>query len=161
MGVASCGKTTVGEALAARLGAAFTEGDRLHPRSNVEKMTAGVPLTDDDRWPWLTLVGEALKGDGGHIASCSALKRAYREHITAKAGRPVAFIFLDGTQNLLERRIAAREGHFMPPSLLVSQLATLEPPAAEEHAHRFDVGRPLEEIIADASDWLMHTQERP
>ena len=87
MGVASCGKTSVGEALAARLGVQFTEGDRLHPKANVEKMSGGIPLTDEDRWPWLTLVGESLKGETGHITSCSALKRAYRDHIAAMAER--------------------------------------------------------------------------
>ncbi|WP_373502648.1 gluconokinase [Aestuariivirga sp.] len=155
MGVASCGKTSVGEMLAERLGAVFTEGDRLHPKANVEKMSAGIPLTDDDRWPWLGAVGEALQGDGGRIASCSALKKAYREHIAAKAGRPVAFVFLDGSRELLERRIAARKGHFMPPSLLASQLATLERPGPDERARAFDIARPVEEIAAEAGAWLL------
>ena len=158
MGVASCGKTSVGEALAARLGASFTEGDRLHPKVNVEKMSAGVALTDEDRWPWLTQVGESLQGNGGRIASCSALKRAYREHIIAKAGRPVAFVFLDGSRSLLEQRIAARKGHFMPPALLASQLDTLERPAADERAKTFDIARPVDEIVAEASAWPMQVQ---
>jgi gluconokinase len=160
MGVASCGKTSVGEALAAKLGAAFIEGDRLHPQVNVEKMSAGVPLTDDDRWPWLALVGESLQGRDGRIASCSALKRAYREQIIAKAGRPVAFVFLEGSRDLLEQRIAGRKGHFMPPSLLASQLATLERPAMDERARAFDIARPVEEIVAEASAWLLQMQER-
>lgn len=160
MGVASCGKTSVGEALAARLGVAFTEGDRLHPKANVDKMSAGTPLTDEDRWPWLALVGQSLQGREGRIASCSALKRAYREHIAAKAGRPVAFIFLDGSRELLESRIAARKGHFMPPSLLASQLATLERPTADESARAFDVARSVDEIAAEASAWLMQLQEQ-
>lgn len=159
MGVASCGKTSVGEALATGLGATFTEGDKLHPKANVEKMSAGVPLSDDDRWPWLMLVGESLQGREGRIASCSALKRTYREHITAKAGRPVAFVFLDGTRDLLEQRIAARKGHFMPPSLLASQLATLERPRPDECAKPFDIARPIEEIVAEAAAWLMQMQE--
>ena len=160
MGVASCGKTSVGEALATRLGAHFTEGDRLHPKANVDKMSAGIPLTDEDRWPWLALVGESLKGDAGRIASCSALKRAYREHIAAKAGRPVAFVFLDGSRELLESRIAARKGHFMPPSLLASQLATLERPSAGEHAKAFDIAQSVDEIVAEASAWLTQLQEQ-
>ena len=159
MGVASCGKTSVGEALAAGLGATFTEGDRLHPKANVDKMSAGIPLTDDDRWPWLTLIGETLRGRDGRIASCSALKRAYREHIIAKAGRRVAFIFLDGSSTILEQRIAARKGHFMPPSLLASQLATLERPGSDELARAFDIARPVEEIVAEASAWLMQGQD--
>lgn len=159
MGVASCGKTSVGEALAARLGALFTEGDRLHPKANVEKMSAGFPLTDEDRWPWLAQVGESLQGREGRIASCSALKRAYREHIIAKAGRPVAFVFLDGSRALLEQRIAARKGHFMPPSLLASQLATLERPAPDELANAFDIARSVDEIVAEASAWLMQSKE--
>jgi gluconokinase len=159
MGVASCGKTSVGEALAARLGALFTEGDRLHPKANVEKMSAGFPLTDEDRWPWLAQVGESLQGREGRIASCSALKRAYREHIIAEAGRPVAFVFLDGSRALLEQRIAARKGHFMPPSLLASQLATLERPAPDELANAFDIARSVDEIVAEASAWLMQSKE--
>jgi gluconokinase len=159
MGVASCGKTSVGEALAARLGVEFTEGDKLHPPANVEKMSAGIPLTDIDRQPWLTRVGESLRGPSGHITSCSALKRAYRQHIAAKAGRAVAFVFLDGSHELLAQRITARKGHFMPPSLLASQLATLEPPGADECARAFDIARPVDEVVAEAYAWLMQLQE--
>jgi gluconokinase len=161
MGVASCGKTSVGEALAKRLGAAFTEGDRLHPKANVEKMSAGIPLTDEDRWPWLEQVGAALQGEAGRIASCSALKRAYRERIAACAGRPVWFVFLDGSRALLEQRIAARSNHFMPASLLASQLATLERPGANERAMAFDIAQPIDTIVASASDWLLSRTEAP
>jgi gluconokinase len=160
MGVASCGKTVVGEALAARLGAVFIEGDRLHPKTNVEKMSAGVALTDEDRWPWLGQVGEALRGGEGRIASCSALKRSYRNHIAANAQRPVAFVFLNGSRTLLEQRIAARKGHFMPPSLLDSQLATLEPPARDERAKAFDIARPVDEIVEKACAWLLQQQDQ-
>lgn len=159
MGVASCGKTSVAEALAAKLGAAFIEGDKLHPKANVEKMSAGIPLNDDDRRPWLTLVGTSLQGREGCIVSCSALKRAYREKITAKAGRPVAFVFLDGARDVLEKRMAARQNHFMPPSLLASQLATLERPGSDELAKAFDIARPVDEIVANASAWLLQLQE--
>lgn len=159
MGVASCGKTTVGEALAARLRAHFIEGDRLHPKANIEKMSAGIPLTDEDRWPWLGLVGASLQGPGGCVASCSALKRAYREHIAKSAGRPVYFVFLDGSREHLERRIAARKDHFMPPSLLASQLAALQRPAPDERAKAFDVSRPVDEIVAQASAWLLQPME--
>lgn len=160
MGVASCGKTVVGEALAAKLGVVFIEGDRLHPKANVEKMSAGVALTDADRWPWLSQIGEALQGGEGRIASCSALKRAYRNHIAAHAMRPVAFVFLNGTRPLLEQRIAARKGHFMPPSLLESQLATLEPPANDERAKAFDIAGPVDEIVAQACAWLLQQQDQ-
>lgn len=160
MGVASCGKTAVGEALAARLGAAFVEGDRLHPAANIKKMSAGIPLTDEDRWPWLELVGEALRGEGGTIASCSALKKSYRDCIRAKAGRTVAFVFLDGDPEILKARIAGRTGHFMPPSLLDSQLATLERPSADECARAFDIARPVDVIADESAAWLLRQQER-
>jgi gluconokinase len=155
MGVASCGKTSVGEALAAALGAGFVEGDRLHPPANVAKMSTGNPLTDEDRWPWLDLVGEALAGENGTIASCSALKRAYRDRIRARAQRPVAFVFLDGGRVVLQTRIAARKGHFMPASLLDSQLATLERPSADELARAFDIEQPVQLIVAQARQWLL------
>jgi gluconokinase len=159
MGVTACGKTSVGEALAARLGVAFTEGDRLHPCANIAKMSAGAALTDEDRWPWLSLVGESLRGTAGHVTSCSALKRAYRAHIAAAASRAVAFVFLDGGEAVLAQRIAVRRGHFMPPSLLASQLATLERPGPDERARRFDVSRPVDDIVAEACAWLMQREE--
>lgn len=155
MGVASCGKTSVAEALAARLGAGFIEGDKLHPKANIEKMSAGIALNDDDRWPWLQSVGEALRGHAGMVASCSALKRIYRERIAKAAERPVAFVFLDGDRETLQHRIAARQGHFMPASLLDSQLATLERPGADELARRFDVSNPVPIIAKEARQWLL------
>jgi gluconokinase len=155
MGVASCGKTSVGEALAEALGAQFTEGDKLHPATNISKMSAGTPLTDEDRWPWLAEVGKSLKGSGGKIASCSALKKIYRQHIAEAAGRPVAFVFLDGSRELLARRIADRKGHFMPPTLLDSQLKTLEPPGADERALRLDIQEPVAMLVERARLWLL------
>ncbi len=155
MGVTSCGKTTVGEALATALHAeVFIEGDKLHPPANIAKMSAGIPLTDDDRWPWLTRIGNELAGTGCKVASCSALKRAYRERITIAASRPVAFIFLSGSRELLAERIAARKGHFMPPSLLDSQLATLEIPAPDELAVTIDIALPVAEQVARAAQFL-------
>jgi gluconokinase len=154
MGVTSCGKTTVGEALAASLGACFTEGDRLHPPENIAKMSAGVPLSDADRWPWLALIGAALRGDDGHVASCSALKRAYRAAIAEAAGRPVRFVHLHGTAKVLRARIAGRKGHFMPPSLLDSQLATLEMPGADEDAVTIDVDQEPEALVQRALEFL-------
>jgi gluconokinase len=155
MGVASCGKTVVGEALARALGLPFVEGDRLHPPSNIAKMSAGTPLTDDDRWPWLGEIGLALRGESGIIASCSALKRSYREAIARAAGRPVTFIHLAGSRELLEQRIAERKGHFMPPSLLESQLRTLEPPAQDERALRLDINAPVAELVERARAYLL------
>ena len=132
MGVTSCGKTTMGEALAKALGVKYIEGDALHPPANIAKMSSGQPLNDDDRWPWLTKVGEALQGNHGIIASCSSLKKSYRDLITQTAGSPVYFIHLHGSREVLAARIAARKNHFMPPSLLDSQLATLEMPLPSE-----------------------------
>jgi gluconokinase len=154
MGVASCGKTTVGEALAVKLGAKFVEGDRLHPPENVAKMSKGIPLTDEDRWPWLTQVGKSLAGTSGVIGSCSALRKSYRDLIVKSAGRPVAFIHLHGDKALLEKRIAERKGHFMPPSLLDSQLATLEIPGDDEHAITINIALPLAEQMARAEAFL-------
>jgi gluconokinase len=158
MGVTSCGKTSVGEALAKALGAAFIEGDKLHPQSNIAKMSAGTPLEDADRWPWLAEIGKALQGKESRIASCSALKKSYREAIAKAAGRPVSFIFLHGSEELLAQRIAARKGHFMPPSLLRSQLATLEIPGAGEPAVRLDIALPVEELVEQAMNFLSHQQ---
>ncbi|MBK6337748.1 MAG: gluconokinase [Betaproteobacteria bacterium] len=130
MGVCGCGKTTVGEALAAAFGWPFFDADNFHPAANVAKMAAGIPLTDDDRWPWLDrLAAEmgALERRGGNaVLACSALKQAYRDRLAA-AGK-LRFVHLRGDRATLAARIAARRDHYMPPTLLDSQLATLEPP---------------------------------
>ena len=132
MGVSGCGKTTAGLALAERLGTRFVEGDQLHPQANVAKMAAGIPLTDADRWPWLDAVGAALAGDAPVVASCSALKRSYRGRLRAQAGARLCFLHLAGDRAALAQRMVERPGHYMPVSLLDSQLATLEPPSADE-----------------------------
>jgi gluconokinase len=155
MGVASCGKTTIGQALAKTLGARFIEGDRLHPPDNVAKMSSGTPLTDEDRWPWLDAVGAALRGEDAVIASCSALRRVYRERLAAAAGRPVRFVFLNGSKALMARRIASRKNHFMPPSLLDSQFAALEPPDGDEPARAFSVAWPVKRIVLEAQSYLL------
>jgi gluconokinase len=155
MGVASCGKTSVGELLAEKLNAHFIEGDRLHPAANVAKMSSGTPLTDDDRWPWLKAIGESIAGKEAAVASCSALKRVYRETITKAAQRPVYFIYLYGSRELLEQRIKARKGHFMPASLLDSQLQTLEEPTEDELALRLDIVAPVSELAEAAKAWLL------
>lgn len=138
MGVSSSGKTTVGKLIAQRLHAPFLEGDDYHSEANIKKMSAGIPLTDDDRWPWLESMGKALHEAAGPkgvaVGACSALKRAYRDHLTRAAGEPVVFVYLDGSYEEIDARMKARKGHFMPESLLRSQFATLEPPGPDENA---------------------------
>jgi carbohydrate kinase (thermoresistant glucokinase family) len=143
MGVSGSGKSTVGELLAQRLGVDFLDADDLHSAEAKAKMSAGIPLTDQDRWPWLRLVGGAMKAetDGGRsvVVACSALRRAYRNALREAAAGPVFFVHLHGTRELLERRLGAREGHFMPPLLLDSQLATLEPLEQDESGVVVDI----------------------
>lgn len=149
MGVAGCGKSAVGEALAVRLGVAYVDGDDLHPPENIAKMSRGEPLTDNDRWPWLARVGAALaEPEGAGILGCSALKRRYRDHIRFEAGVPVVFVHLSGSKALIAARMAARSGHFMPTSLIDSQFAALEPPTADEEAIRVDIDAPLDMVVA-------------
>jgi gluconokinase len=155
MGVASCGKTSVAELLAEKLNAHFIEGDRLHSAANVAKMSAGNPLNDDDRWPWLAAIGQSLAGREACVGSCSALKRVYREAITKAAQRSVYFIYLHGSRELLEIRIGTRKGHFMPASLLDSQLATLQIPEPDELALRLDIALPVNELAKQARTWLL------
>ncbi|MER9560042.1 gluconokinase [Mesorhizobium sp. M0323] len=150
MGVSGCGKTSIGIAIAARLGLAFVEGDALHPRGNVEKMSAGMPLTDEDRWPWLDLLGAALRHaheqGRGLVASCSALKKSYRDRLRDGAIGPVLFVFLDGSRAVLQARLAERRSHFFPPALLDSQFATLEHPGDEKLVVTVDIEAPVDTI---------------
>jgi gluconokinase len=154
MGVAGCGKTTIAEALAARLGVRCIEGDKLHAAANIAKMSAGTPLTDEDRWPWLSKIGLELVGNAGAIAACSALKRVYRETISRAAQRPVAFLYLKGDRALIESRMHLRTGHFMPTSLLDSQFKTLEEPGAGELAVTLDLAQPPDLIVEQAIAFL-------
>jgi gluconokinase len=135
MGVSGCGKTSVGAVLAGLLDLDFVDGDDLHPASNVDKMHAGHPLTDQDRWPWLDRIGATLADAAAHprgcVVACSALKRAYRDRIRAEAGPGLVFVFLDITPQEAHRRLAVRLNHFMPAALLDSQFATLERPDGE------------------------------
>ncbi|WP_394154978.1 gluconokinase [Loktanella salsilacus] len=146
MGVSGCGKSHIGAALAQRLGLGFLDGDSLHPAANIAKMAQGIPLDDDDRAPWLDAVGRAL-GTGAEVIACSALKRRYRDRIRA-AAPGVVFVHLDGARDVLARRVSQRPGHFMPPALLDSQLATLEPLAADETAVVVNLDQTPEQIIA-------------
>jgi gluconokinase len=152
MGVSGSGKTTVGSILAGRLGWPFEEGDSLHPQSNIEKMKAGHPLTDADRRLWLERVAEWVEerldhGENG-VITCSALKRAYRDVIDRR-GSGVVFVFLAGSKSTIAERLARRRGHFMPPGLLDSQFADLEPPGPPEPYVQVDAG-PAPEVVADA-----------
>ncbi|MFF4318057.1 gluconokinase [Streptomyces sp. NPDC001568] len=152
MGVAGTGKTTVGRLLATALGLAYAEGDAFHPAANVAKMSAGTPLDDADRWPWLDAIGEWIReraGTPGGVVAASALKRAYRDRLRA-AAPGVVFVHLTGERPLIERRMAARKGHFMPTALLDSQFATLEPLRADESGVVVDVSGSPEEITARA-----------
>jgi gluconokinase len=151
MGVSGSGKTTVGELLAKQLGWPFMEGDRLHPPANVEKMRRGTPLTDADRGPWLDRIGEELKGwaaaGKSGVLTCSALKRAYRDRI--RSARPdVRFIYIKGSEALIEARVAARRHEYMPASLLRSQFDTLEEPTPDEQVVTVDAGGSADTEVA-------------
>lgn len=149
MGVAGSGKTTIAALLAARLGVEYAEADRFHSDANIAKMSAGTPLTDADRAPWLAAIRDWLsaEADAGRpgVVTCSALKRAYRDELRTARGR-VRFVHLTGSPELLAERMAHRSGHFMPTSLLPSQLATLEPLAHDEDGVTVDVAASPEEI---------------
>ena len=163
MGVTSCGKTSVGEGLASELGCPFIEGDKLHPASNIAKMSAGTPLSDTDRWPWLEIIGKAMKADCGKghgvVASCSALKKAYRRKLAEAVEQPIAFIHLYGSRDLLAARMADRKGHFMPTSLLDSQLATIEVPGPDEPALHLDVILPVDELVRRSKAYLTNNKD--
>lgn len=150
MGVAGCGKSSVGAELSARTGLPYLDGDDLHDPPSVAKMRAGTALTDADRWPWLERCGRALADrPQGLILGCSALRRSYRDRLRGSSGLPqLLFVHLAGSEALLHRRMAQRTGHYMPPALLQSQLETLEPPAADECAVTVDIDRPVSEIAA-------------
>ncbi|MCR6501123.1 gluconokinase [Shinella sp. CPCC 101442] len=158
MGVSGCGKTSVAEGLAAALPAAFIEGDSLHPAENVEKMSRGIPLDDADRWPWLDIIGDALSDalaeNASIVISCSALKKIYRDRLRAAAGGKLAFVFLKGSRGLLLSRMTARRDHFMPASLLDSQLATLEDPSGEPGVITVDIDASIETIVDAAFEGL-------
>jgi gluconokinase len=158
MGVTGSGKTTVGEALARRLGLEFADADDFHPESNVAKMAAGTPLDDEDRHPWLQIIGAwlALHTATGGVISCSALKRSYRDLLRAGSSR-VTFVHLHGPREVVAARVAGRPGHFMPASLVDSQLATLEPLEADEPGLQLDLDAPVGQII----DRYLHAHPHP
>jgi gluconokinase len=154
MGVSGSGKSTVGAGIAQALGLHFIDGDGLHSPASVAKMQAGIPLQDDDRWPWLGRIGAALadasRWSHGVVVACSALKRAYRDRIRA-AAPGVRFVFLDGTEPVIHARMAGRSGHYMPSTLLASQLRTLERPGSDEaDVQCLSVDRAASEIVEEA-----------
>jgi carbohydrate kinase (thermoresistant glucokinase family) len=144
MGVSGAGKSAVGERLARALHARFVEGDDLHPPANRAKMASGTPLSDEDRWPWLDLVGEALR-EAPVVAACSALRRAYRDRLRSHAPGLVA-VHLVASEEVLAERMTRRRGHFMPPALLRSQLATLEPLGPDERGFAVEAASPDEAV---------------
>ncbi|MFD1950743.1 gluconokinase [Sphingomonas arantia] len=158
MGVSGSGKSTLAECLATRLDCAFLEGDAFHGAANVAKMRAGHPLTDDDRWPWLDRLGAAIgtgARDGGIVvATCSALKRTYRRRLESAAALPLLFVLLDGDVDALAARMERRAGHYMPASLLDSQIATLERPTPDERALTLDAVRPQDALCDAALAWI-------
>ncbi len=160
MGVSGSGKSTIASALASRIGFACEDGDPYHPASNVAKMHAGTPLTDDDRWPWLRAIANDIdrRASTGHpfVVSCSALKRAYRDVLVH--GRPdVRVVYLKGTRELIAERLALRKDHFMPASLLDSQFATIEEPAPDENVVVVDINATVDRIVAAIVNQLQIT----
>jgi gluconokinase len=155
MGVAGTGKTTIGPLLAARLGVPYAEGDDFHPQANIDKMSAGIPLDDSDRWPWLDAIGQWAHGRAGlgGVVSSSALKRSYRDRLRA-AAPGVVFVHLTGDRKLIEERMTQRQGHFMPTALLDSQFATLEPLGPDEAGVAVDVAGSPQEITERAAKAL-------
>ena len=164
MGVSGSGKTTIGRALARRLGWRFQEGDALHPPENIAKMKAGHPLDDQDRAPWLAAIAARIdewrgRGECG-VVTCSALKRRYRDIIIGN--RPdVRLVYLEGSRELIGKRMAVRHGHFMPASLLDSQFAALEPPAPDEHAIAALVDMPVADTVAQIAAALQPRDTMP
>jgi gluconokinase len=160
MGVAGSGKSVAGEALATALGAVFIEGDRLHPPENVARMTRGEPLTDALREGWLDAIGQriaAVAGGGqGVVAACSALKRRYRDRLRGLY-QDIVFVYLEIDPATAKQRVGSRRSHFMPASLVESQFATLEPPAADERALTLDATRPVPDIVDTAVGQLGRT----
>jgi gluconokinase len=152
MGVSGSGKSTIADKLAERLGWTYEDGDKFHPASNVAKMSAGHPLTDEDRWPWLQAIADEIDRvckAGQHVViACSALKRAYRD-ILVHGRDDVRIIYLNGTEKLIAERLARRSGHFMPAGLLASQFKTLEPPDARENPVTVSIDASVDAIVDD------------
>ena len=162
MGVTGSGKTTVGQALADRLGVEFADADDFHSTASIAKMASGHPLDDDDRAPWLAAIGSWLAehDEQGAVVGCSALRRRYRDVLRSAAPR-LQLLHLTGDPAVLTRRVSDRPGHFMPASLITSQLETLEPLEADEPGRAADLTHPVADIVADFTASLYSTGERP
>lgn len=158
MGVSGCGKSTVGRLLATQLGCSFIEGDSLHSASSVAKMKVGIPLQDEDRWPWLDRIGIAMQAnvekDGVVVASCSALKSRYRDRLAGAMSGRLSFVFLDASRAVLQARLATRADHFMPGGMLDTQLNTLERPTSSENALTLTAISPPAELCESIRKWL-------
>lgn len=156
MGVSGCGKSTIGRSLSDALGWDFQEGDALHPQANISKLAAGTPLDDDDRWPWLDRIAAWINDEDTHarqgVVTCSALKRSYRDRLR-RAGDGVRFAYIHVSRHELQRRLMQRQ-HFMPASLLDSQLQTLEEPTDVEGALTVSGEASMDDMIDEVSDWL-------
>lgn len=160
MGVSGSGKSTLGAALAQQMHLPFLEGDRFHPPENLEKMRAGMALTDEDRQPWLEALAHALRGaETGTVLSCSALRVSYRDDLRRLAGRELDFLWLKLDAAALEQRLQARSGHYMPAHLLTSQLATLEPPEPRENIIELNAANSVAALVAQASA-MLHARDR-
>ena len=157
MGVCSSGKTSVGTVVASRLNWTFIEGDDLHPPANITKMASGVPLTDEDRWPWLDSIADRMreidKAGESAVVACSALRQAYRDRLR-RSGADLCFLHLTGDVSLIRQRMQNRSGHFMPAGLLDSQLATLEPAGVDEALYEVDITRNVGDLAEAAIKYL-------
>ena len=158
MGVSGAGKSTVGKVIASKLGCPFRDADSFHPKANIEKMSRGEPLTDDDRWPWLQAIAawiaEHRAAGTTCVVTCSALKRVYRDIVTNRQSADVRLVYLKGDFDLIEARLKARKGHFMPTALLRSQFDALQEPAADEHAMTVSIDATPEDIAGGVTQRL-------
>lgn len=162
MGVSGSGKSTLAALLRERLGWPFAEADEFHPQANIDKMSRGEALDDSDRWPWLkalrSWISEQDAAGRSSLCTCSALKRSYRDLLRGAEGE-VVFVLLQGGREVLEKRTATRSGHFMPTTLLTSQLATLELPEADENILVLDITKTPEQLAEAVATWLAARQK--